>query len=92
MEIRKAEKTDAQRLLDYLNIVGGESDNLLFGANEFHMTVEQEEEFIESINNSKTSVLLVGFINDTVVCIGSVSTPTWERISHRGELGMSVLK
>ena len=90
--IRKAEKRDAQILLDYLNVVGGESDNLLFGANGFNMTVEQEEEFIENINGSKTSVLLVGFINDKVVCIGSLSTPSWERVSHQGVIGMSVLK
>ena len=90
--IRKAEKKDAQMLLDYLNVVGGESDNLLFGANEFTITVEQEESFIESMNSSKTSVLLVGFIDDKVVCIGSLSAPQKERISHQGDVAMSVLR
>ena len=37
IEIRKAKKEDAAELLDYLNLVGGESDNLTFGANEFNM-------------------------------------------------------
>jgi len=90
--IRKAEKKDAQLLLDYLNVVGGESDNLLFGANEFNMTVEQEEGFIESINSSKTSVLLVGFIKGKVVCIGSLLAPSRKRISHQGDVAMSVLR
>ena len=90
--IRRAEKRDAQMLIDYLNVVGGESDNLLFGGNEFEMTVEQEEGFIESINSSKTSALLVGFINDKVACVGSLSAPSRERISHQGNIGMSVLK
>jgi len=90
--IRKAEKKDAQIMLDYLNIVGGESDNLLFGANEFMMTVEQEEGFIESLNSSETSVILVGFIDEKVVCIGTLSAPLRERISHQGDVAMSVLK
>jgi RimJ/RimL family protein N-acetyltransferase len=90
--IRKAGKKDAQILLDYLNVVGGESDNLLFGANEFDITVEQEEGFIESFKDSKTSVLLAGFIDDKVVCIGSLMTPSRERISHHGDVAMSVLK
>ena len=90
--IRKATKRDAQEALDYLNVVGGESDNLLFGANEMNFTLEQEEQFIESMNSSMTSVLLVGIVNDKIVCIGSLSTPFRERISHRGEIAMSVLK
>lgn len=35
--INKAQRADAFRIVEYLNIVGGESDNLLFGANEFHI-------------------------------------------------------
>lgn len=34
LEIRKATPEDAAQLLAYLNQIGGESDNLLFGANE----------------------------------------------------------
>lgn len=33
--IRKASVEDAAAIIDYLNQVGGESDNLLFGANGF---------------------------------------------------------
>lgn len=29
--IQKAEKNDGKAIVEYLNIVGGESDNLLFG-------------------------------------------------------------
>ena len=33
IEIRKARKGDAQNILNYLNIIGGESENLTFGEN-----------------------------------------------------------
>jgi len=90
--IRKAEKEDAAELIAYLNKVGGESDNLLFGENEFGMTVEQEESFIESINNSPTSVLLAGEVDGKIICVGSIAAPRRERRAHQADLAMSVSK
>ena len=92
LHIRKAEKKDAQNILDYLNIVGGESDNLLFGAGELSLTVGQEEQFIENMNSSLNSALFVGLSDDKIVCVGSVSTPGRQRISHQAEIAVSVLK
>jgi len=90
--IRKARKEDAAELIDYVNTVSGESDNLLFGINEFEMTVEQEEKFIENLDNSHTSALLVGIVDGRIICVGNVTSPKRERIAHKGGLGMSVLK
>jgi len=90
--IRKAEKKDAQQLINYLATVRGETDNLLAGANDSLITVEQEEVFIEKFNSAKASIFLVGVIDGTIVCAGSVSGKTRERVSHRGTVAMSVLK
>ena len=90
--IRKAEKKDASQLIQYLNKVGGESDNLLYGANEFNMTAEQEEQYIQDTNSSDTSVLLVGLVDDKIICVGNIFASTAERIAHQGDLGMSVLR
>lgn len=54
LTIRRAEHKDAIGLIDYLNTIGGESDNLTFGAGEFSMTQEQEIEFIEKGTVTKT--------------------------------------
>jgi len=90
--IRKAKKEDAAEIIAYLNIIGGESDNLLFGANEFHMTVEQEEEYIQSLENAQTSALLVGIVDGKIICVGSISAPKRERIAHQATLALSVVK
>ena len=90
--IRKAEKKDAQKILYYLNVVGGESDNLLFGADGFTMSVEQEEQYIEQMNNSQTSTLIIGLIDSKIVSTGSISSPSIERISHQCDIAISVLK
>jgi len=92
LTIRKAVKEDAKNLLDYLNIVGGESDNLLFGAGGFGITVEQEERFIESMQTSQTSALFVGLINDKIVSVGNISAHARERISHNCDIAVSVRK
>jgi len=92
LQIRNAKKEDAAELITYLNIVGGESDNLLFGANEFHMTVEQEAQYIESLSNSPTSALLVGVTDGKIICVGSIMASQRERIAHQCTVAMSVLK
>ncbi len=92
LTLRKAEKADAANILAYLNQVGGESDNLLFGKDGMQMPVEAEEEFIESTNGCKTSVLLVGLVENEVACVGSISASSRERISHLGEVAVSVAK
>ncbi|GAA4294330.1 GNAT family N-acetyltransferase [Anaerocolumna aminovalerica] len=90
--IRKATEADAEAIIKYLNIVGGESDNLLFGKNEFYMTVEEEQEFIKEFNGSLNSVMLLAKDNDAIVSVGSLSGFGRKRISHRGELAISVKK
>lgn len=87
--IEKAEKEDAKQILDYLNIVGGESDNLLFGLNGFTMSVEAEENYIMDIHSSKSSALFVGKIDNEIVCVGSLSSPVRARIAHQGEIAIS---
>ena len=92
LHINKAKGEDALQIIEYLNIVGGESDNLLFGANGFSMTVEAEEGFIEKLADAKASALFTGKIGDEIVCVGSVMAEERERIAHQAELAISVKK
>lgn len=92
LQISKAIKSDAKEIIEYLNIVGGESDNLLFGANDFHMTVEAEENFIVNLSDSNTSALFIGRMGGEIVCVGSIITPQRKRIAHHADLTISVKK
>lgn len=92
LHVRQAVKSDAQEIIEYLNIVGGESDNLLFGANEFHMTVEAEENLIANLEGSKTSALFIGLIDDKIVCVGSIFSEKRIRIAHQANIAISVLR
>ena len=92
LTLRKATIDDAADILDYLNTVGGESDHLLFGKDEFKLTVKQEQTFIENINNSENSIMLLGIIDDQIVSVSQISTVNRQRIAHNCELAISVRK
>jgi RimJ/RimL family protein N-acetyltransferase len=90
--IQKAAVEDAEDIIEYLNIVGGESDNLLFGKDGFHMTAQAEEKYIENISKSAKSALFAGKIDGKIVCVGSISSPDRERIAHQCDIAVSVKK
>ncbi len=89
--VRDARAEDAERLLEYLKRIGGESDNLTFGAEGLPFSVEDEQKFIERVAADEKSVMLVAFDGDELV--GDVSLAGMSRrMSHRAELGISVVK
>ncbi len=88
--IEKAKVSDAKEIIEYLNIVGGESDNLLFGKDEFRLTVEEEEKYIESLSDSTTSALFLGRIDNKIVSVASVVSANRNRIAHHGDVALSV--
>jgi len=90
--IRKAVKSDAKELIEYLNIIGGESDFLTFGTGQFEKTVEQEEEFIINGSYKKNALFIIAEVNGRIVGNLNFSGGPRERTSHIGEFGVSVLK
>lgn len=90
--LRRAIAEDAKNIIEYLNIVGGESDNLLFGAGEFRLTIEQEREYIENFNKDNNSLMLLGIIDDKIVSVAQISTSNRKRICHNSEVAISVKK
>lgn len=90
--IRNAVLGDAADLIDYLRTVGGETSFLTFSADDFSITVEQEEAFIQDALNTPNKLMLVGLVGDTIVSALSFSGGPRPRIAHVGEFGISVLK
>lgn len=90
--LRKATVDDAKDIIEYLNTVGGESDNLLFGEGEFKLTVEQEKAYIENISKDKNSLLLLGVIDNKIASVSQIISANRQRISHNSELSISVKK
>ncbi len=89
--IREALAKDAEQMIEYLKIVGGETDNLTFGETGLPVTVEQEEKYLEDVHDDKTSVHLIACKNGEIIGDGGL-TGLPRRMCHRAELGISVRK
>lgn len=90
--IREPEIEDAEKMIEYFNIVGGESDNLLFGRNEFLLGIEQESNHILRIKEEPNSLIVLGVLNGLIVSVGQLITQKRKRISHNADLSISVKK
>lgn len=90
--ITKAMPEDAEELLALLRKIGSETDNLSFGAEGLPFSVEQERAFIKSLMESTSSVMLLAKKDGRIVGDASFTGNTRERVKHRGEIGISVLR
>ncbi len=89
--VRDARPDDAEKLLEYLKRIGGETDNISCGAEGLPFSVEAEQKFIENVSTDEKSVMLVALDCDEI--IGDVSLAGMQRrMGHRAELGISVVK
>lgn len=92
VEIRRATAADAENILEYCKVIGGESDNLTFGAEGVPITVEREREYLESIQDSDKQLYLVAVDDGEVVGTAAFSAFGKRRLAHRGEISISVRK
>lgn len=90
--LRRPKAQDAKAMLAYLNMVGGESDNLLFGAGEMTLTTQQEIAYIDNMNEDENSLMLLGLSCGEIVTIAQISALAAKRIAHNAEVALSVRK
>ena len=88
--IRNVFVEDAKSMIEYVNIISSESDNLTYGSGEFNFTVEQEQKYIESMNNNALNLFILATINDEIVSIAQIQSNKKIRLSHLGQIALSV--
>lgn len=87
--IERARPEDAAALLEYLKIIGGETENLTFGAEGLSVSVEDETALLAAQLDSHDDVYLVARADGQIVGDASLNRMP-RRMSHRGELGIGV--
>lgn len=83
---------DAEEVIAYLNRVGGESNHLTFGKNEFPLDAKDEEIMIQNILNHPLDKLWKGVVDGRIVSVCNFSTQPKKREAHRAGFGISVSK
>ncbi|WP_163100440.1 GNAT family N-acetyltransferase [Peribacillus alkalitolerans] len=88
--IQEATKSEAQSMMDYYNLVGGETDFLSFGKNGYVRELKEYEEYLENTRKEENSIILVAKIDDEIVSIASINSSQKARTKHVGTLGIVV--
>ena len=90
--IREAQVEDARSILDFVELVGGESDFLSFGPGEFGGTEAKKGNDLRRHRDTDNHLHILGLIENTIAGSLSFSAGHRPRVRHTGEFGMSVLK
>ena len=89
--IVRAQQEDAAALLDYLKIVGRETENLSFGAEGVSLDLEAEQAYLRDQSGSADNAQYLAKVNGEIIGTASLNRKH-KRMSHRGEFGISVKK
>ena len=89
--VREILPADPEQALAYLCAIGGETDNLTFGAEGLPLSAEEERNYLQHIHANLHSVHYGAWRNGILIADGSL-TGMPGRMRHRAELGISVRK
>ena len=89
--IERAAPEDAAALLEYLKIIGGETENLSFGPEGVPLSVEAEESYLRGQAASTDNVQYLAKVNGEIIGTASLNRKGG-RAGHRGEFGISLKK
>ena len=91
--LRNAEQSDAEDLIKYMKITAGETPFLLREPEEFSLSLEQEQKFIQERMNSPRELLLVATIDGQHIGSCSLmSVGAYRRCAHRCEIAIALYK
>ena len=89
--IGRATSEDAAAMIDFLKLVGGETNYLSFGSDGLPITVEDEAAYLAGYENSQDTVMLVA--KECGKLVGNATLNRLpRRMNHRGELSIAVAK
>ena len=89
--IERARSEDAAELLAYLKIVGGETQNLSFGAEGVPLDLEAEQAYLQAQCGSHDNIQLLAKVNGEIIGTASLNR-NHNRMRHRGVFGISLKK
>ncbi|MEG3028798.1 MAG: GNAT family protein [Oscillospiraceae bacterium] len=90
ISLKRAQVQDAADIVNFYNYIGGQTDFLSFGKDEFPNDVKAEEKFIESIEKSVVDIMLLARAEGKLVGIATINTSPKRKFRHVGEMGIGI--
>ena len=88
--IRRPKESDADSIISFSRILFASTDQVLTIPEEYDITTENEKAWINNINQSPSSLLLVADVDDLIVGLLFFIQNGKRKNSHTGEFGVSV--
>ena len=89
---REAGIDDAEEMISYLNIVGGESDNLMHGPDGFNAPVGAVRQRIQAAHDADNSVILIALAGKEIIARAELAGCPGPRLRHNARFSISVRK
>ena len=89
---RRAQGSDAGKIVDFYNFVGGETSYLSFEKDEYPMNVKEQEDETRSLEDKEASIMLLTMDKDEIAGIATIHSSAKVKARHDGELGIVVAK
>lgn len=91
--LRNGTEKDVQEVLSVFKQTHEETDYLLTYPDESTLTAEQESKFLKHASDSRNEIEILAFIGNTLAGMAGIeSVGAKEKIAHRAEFGISVLR
>ena len=84
LTIRRLGADDAQAVLDYMKIIGGQSHNLTFGAEGLPFHIQAEAQFLDRYAKHPTNAQWGVWDQTELVAVASFDAHERKRMAHRG--------
>lgn len=88
--LREPIESDAKEIIDFYNMVGGETSYLSFERGEYQLSEEGQINSINNINKSINNTMILAMRHSEIVGIGTISSNQKIKGRHVGELGIVI--
>ena len=89
---RRAQESDAEKIVEFYNFVGGETSFLSFEKDEYPLGVQEQMESIRSLEGNPTNIMLMAMDGEEIAGIATINSSSKIKARHDGELGIVVAK
>ncbi len=89
---RTAKEQDAEKVVEFFNMVGGETTYMSFEKDEYALDVKEQAELLQSFEGSKTNTMLLAMDGEEIAGLSTITSSHKIKSRHIAELGIVVAK
>lgn len=92
ISLRSPHIKDSEKILEFVKKIYQETDFLARNPEEFSLSVEEEEKYLENLTNHPDNTMILCEMNQQIIGNCQVSRLTHQKMAHRCQIGIAVLK